>query len=139
MSEYRCSNCDTTYTHEEYMALDRQPLYPEAEDPMEKGGYEKVCGECGSGLYSDKWMLREELEVDGEEFTISTVALLIPHGLNHDQWFETMVFPSAGSEWMDRYQTQEEAEAGHERVVERVQDGQFHFKPTGRRLVLNDA
>lgn len=136
MSEYRCSQCGTTYSHTEYMALKNVPLNPDDEDPKHGSGYESVCDECGSRIHSEKWSLRETVDTDDGEITISTVALLIPHGLNHDQWFETCIFHQFGDYISDRYHTQEEAEAGHERRVGQIEAGDYRFVPTGKQIQL---
>lgn len=51
--------------------------------------------------------------------TVSTVFLAINHGFHGgDLWFETMIFggPNDGEMW--RYETYEQAEAGHAHAVE---------------------
>lgn len=136
MSEYMCSQCGKKYGRREYDALERVPIDPDEDDPMNGRGYEKVCGECGSTFHTDKWSLRETVERDGEEITVSTVGLLIPHGRNHDQWFETGLFHDSGSQIVDRYGSKEGAKEGHKRILERVENGEYNFKPTGKRLVL---
>lgn len=135
MSEYRCSQCGERYTHNEHMALESVKV--EGPDPTKDYGKETVC-ECGARFHSDKWRLFEELEIGGEEFEVSTVALTIPHGPNHNQWFETCVFHSGGSKVTDRYETQEEAEAGHEKRVEQLKESDFGFKPTGKQIEFNE-
>lgn len=55
---------------------------------------------------------------------VSTVFLVINHGfLGKDLWFETMIFgPSEGdNQW--RYETYEEAEAGHKSIVNQLKKG----------------
>lgn len=136
MSEYRCSQCGTTYTFDEYQQLDSVPLNDEADDPLQEGGFEHVCEECGAEFHSDKWQLKETVDVDGEEILVSTVALLIPHGLNHDQWFETCIFHDTGSRVTDRYETQEKAEDGHQDRIEQLEAGEFEFRPTGRQIEM---
>lgn len=135
MSEYRCSQCEQTYSFDEYRALERAPVDPDEEDPMEGQGFEKVC-ECGARFHTEKWQLVETVDAAGEEIRVSTVALSIPHGPNHNQWYETCLFHDTGSRVTARYETQSKAEVGHEETVEKLETGAFGFEPTGRRLVL---
>lgn len=137
MIQYRCSQCKTTYNRREYDALDHVQVIEDEDDPTGIGGhgYERVC-ECGARFHSDKWQLLDEVTVDGETFHISTVGLLIPHGTNHDQWYETLVSHDTGNTITDRYETEDEARAGHERVLERLRIREFTFETTGRRLTM---
>lgn len=132
MTEHMCDRCGRRYNHREYMELDRVPVDPD--DPERRQGYHKVC-KCGAEFWADCWTTRDTIEVEGEEFTVSTVFLTLAHGPDGDQWYETLVRPG---DWMDRYTTQEQAEAGHEAVCERLRNGEWHFETTGRRLVLRD-
>jgi len=60
---------------------------------------------------------------------VSTVRLPINHkwGDGPDLWYETMVFPK--NSYLDlaceRYTTEEEAQAGHDAMVARVEAGEF--------------
>jgi len=103
------------------------------DDPNDKYGVETVC-ECGSRFHSDKWNLVDQISTDEEEFEISTVALTIPHGLNHEQWYETCVFYDSGSLITDRYHTQEEAEEGHKATIVKLENEEFGFVYTDRQL-----
>lgn len=126
MSEYRCSQCKETYSHSEYMALDS--VSKVTDDPNDVYGVETVC-ECGERFHSDKWSLFEELECYGEEFEVSTVALIIPHGPSHDEWYETLVrFEGGGETIVERYSTEKQAEDGHERIVRLLKQGEFEFE-----------
>lgn len=138
MSEYRCSQCGATYLFDEYNSLDKVPVDPDDPDPMNGQGYERVC-ECGARMHSDKWSLRETIDTDDGEIAVSTVALIIPHGLNHDQWYETCLFHDGGSRVTDRYHTQDEAEDGHDHRVEQVRSGEYRFVPTGQQIQMEDA
>jgi hypothetical protein len=120
------------------MALDRQPLNPDDDNPKKGSGYETVC-ECGAGFHSDKWNLRETVDTDDGEVEVSTVSLLIPHGLNHDDWFETCLFGVGGSRVVRRYETQEEAEDGHEEVIEQLDAGAYTVETTTTGISLEDG
>lgn len=138
MSEYRCSQCKTVYSRYEYDQLDRVPLNPDADNPEQKGGYEKVC-ECGARFHSDKWQIRSDFEIDTfGEFYVSTVALSIPHGLNHNQWYESLIGHKHGNHVERRYETQDEAEAGHEELVDKLKAEEFGFEAIQWRLVIED-
>lgn len=56
---------------------------------------------------------------------VSTVWLGLDHsfGMGLPLIFETMIFGGPHDEWQDRYSTEVEALAGHERVVVALQDG----------------
>lgn len=55
------------------------------------------------------------------EVRVSTMFLVINHGRNGKPlWFETMVFGGPLSDECGRYETWEEAEAGHWAIVDRV-------------------
>lgn len=61
-----------------------------------------------------------------EDCNVSTVFLHIDHAYTSDSppiLFETMVFGGRYDQYQERYSTWEEAEAGHQRVVEAVLDG----------------
>jgi hypothetical protein len=50
---------------------------------------------------------------------VSTVFLSINHGyMGTDLWFETMIFGGEHDDFQERYETWEEAEAGHARAVQ---------------------
>jgi len=116
------------------MALESVPVNPDDEDPMKGSGYESVCRECGARFHTDKWNLREAVETPDGEITVSTVALLIPHGPEHRQWFETCLFHDGGSRVTDRYHTQDEAGEGHAERVEQLESGDYRFVPTGKQI-----
>lgn len=61
-------------------------------------------------------------EIDGVK--VSTVFLAINHGWNgRDLWFETMIFGGDLEGECERYQTFEQAEAGHAKWLTRVKEG----------------
>lgn len=136
--EYRCTQCGAVYSSDEYRSLGREPVYSEEEDPERKGGYERVCDECGAGFHSEKWTLGESMETDYGEFTVLTEAFIIARGLDNDQWFETRIYHPWGEQVTDRYSTQEEAEAGHAKVAERIRRDEYHTEPSQWKLVLGD-
>ena len=58
----------------------------------------------------------------------STVRLTIDHGFGGTPlWYETMVFPTGSYSDIacERYETEEEARAGHARIVASILDGTF--------------
>jgi len=53
--------------------------------------------------------------------------------LNHghggqDYWYETCVFWDGGSYVLDRYETQDEAENGHENTVDKIRKGEVEVQ-----------
>lgn len=132
MPEYKCDQCDREYRSDEYMALDRVPVDPD--DPERRQGYHKVC-ECGAEFYADNWGRVDVVDTGDEEIKVSTTFLILNHGHgDEDLWYETL----ARGEVERRYETREEAEAGHEEIVRKLQNGEFHFEPTGKRLVVDE-
>jgi hypothetical protein len=59
------------------------------------------------------------------EAEVSTVLLVIDHNFGEGPplIFETMVFGGPHDEWMERYSTEAEAKAGHDRVVAALREG----------------
>ena len=72
-------------------------------------------------------LFREDRHVAWDEVAgakVSTVFLVIDHGFEGPPvLFETMVFNGPHDQWQDRYQTWDEALAGHNRVVEALREG----------------
>jgi len=135
---WQCSNCGKKFDSREYDDLSRKPVNPEAEDPRQEGGYEKVCNDCGAGIHTGKWKLRETVDTEDGEFTVSTVGLPLAHGLDNDQWFETLIYHPWGDYISDRYETKEEAREGHETRVSQIRGGDYGKKPVSWQLVLGE-
>lgn len=88
-------------THHKYILVDRKPV-PEPD--------------------TIKWAQWFE-NFDNRRLYVSTVFLGLDHnweGEGRPILFETMVFRNKSGEEADRYCTWEEAEAGHERMVQKV-------------------
>lgn len=51
---------------------------------------------------------------------VSTVFLTIPHGINLNEFFETMVFGGIYDGEQIRYETYEDALSGHEKIVLKI-------------------
>jgi len=65
-----------------------------------------------------------------EECEVSTVFLCIDHGLDSGKSpvvFESLIFGGPLDDWMNRYRTWDEAEAGHVEMVDAVR--QAYLKP----------
>lgn len=70
---------------------------------------------------SDRRVARDELAAG----SVSTVFLGIDHGWGGSHlWFETMIFGGPHDQWQDRYETYDQAEAGHKRVVAALKAGE---------------
>lgn len=66
-----------------------------------------------------------KLTDDVQNHTVSTVKLPVNHGTeNAPVWYETLVFPKGTFIDLDgeRYETQEQAEKGHEEMVRKWRD-----------------
>lgn len=140
MSEYQCSSCGAEYSFNEYKALDRTPVDPDEEDPMEGQGYVAVC-ECGHRFHLDDWQEIDEVTHGDREFTVSTVHLGLNHGHGgRDLWYETLVGWDSGNYITDRYTTQEEAEEGHAETVEKIKTGAYELQDAEyASLTLSDG
>jgi hypothetical protein len=79
---------------------------------------------------------RLDLKTHVRGHCVSTVALSTEHEWGPEPsggyWFETYIFPSDGEkitswleEWGVRYRTEDEARAGHGRVVSQVERGEL--------------
>ena len=115
---WRCSWCYTRYTTDQYLALPMVPADPTESDPQAGHGYLAVC-HCGKVFHRDKWRLQEFVGNALGRFWVSTVDLELNHGFNAGElWYETMIEGPDGqfSDYQPRYETREQAEAGHHRV-----------------------
>lgn len=127
-SEYQCSSCGEEYTFSEFRDLDRAPIDPSEEDPEQGQGYSRVC-ECGHQFFVDDFQAVTEVEHAGDEFRLSTTHLALNHGHGEkDLWFESCVFWDGSSRVLDRYETQDEAEDGHQDIVEKLKAGEYAFR-----------
>ena len=61
-----------------------------------------------------------------DDVRVSTVHLGIPHGLRGTEHYETMVFGGEHDEHQWRYETYEQAVAGHAQVVALVRERAAH-------------
>jgi hypothetical protein len=116
----KCDQCETEYSSDEYTALDETLAVKDDTIPNPQHGYHKVC-KCGAEFWVDRYQRTDTVEHDGDEYHVSTVFLTIPHGPNHDQWYETLAHNSV----VRRYETEEEADAGHEEICEKIRSGDF--------------
>lgn len=74
------------------------------------------------------WMEKADRHVAktkiNKQVEVSTIFLALNHGFGEkDLWFETMVFGGVMDGHQDRYETWDEAMAGHLEMVERVTKG----------------
>lgn len=131
MSDWQCSNCLKVYTNSQQLALRKVKAVETDTDPMEQHGYVPVCT-CGKRFHLDKWRLQEEVEVNHPEgkkrLQVSTIALELDHGYVEGEhlWYETMIFGS-DDQYMERYETQEQAENRHKQIVELIKAGHYKF------------
>ena len=162
---WKCGRCGETYTTEEYMALYRVKAVADDSDPVRNYESAAVCG-CGYAFHKDRWQLEtlgvlihhmtafhwlfnklsqgrcckpHEISV-----RFSTVFLELNHGWAPGKplWYETMVFPGLekGCEincgYQARYETKEQAEKGHETILNLFEEGnwviKYHLPADGR-------
>ncbi len=122
--EWRCGKCGKKYSFHEFIDL-MSANYESGKMP--------VCP-CGYRFFFDKWKLQEMLKVkigDKEvDVLVSTVYLELNHGFfDKDLWYETMVFEECvedvESRCINRYETEEQAIAGHNETLELVKSGNY--------------
>lgn len=121
--EWKCGKCEKKYGFYEFMEL---------MDANYKNEKMPECP-CGYKFFFDKWKLQDILKVKmGDkdvDVLVSTVYLEINHGfLDKDLWYETMVFVeyiegNMQSRCINRYETEEQAIAGHNETLELVKSG----------------
>lgn len=121
--EWRCGKCGKKYGFHEFMELMNANC---------ESGRMPTCS-CGYIFLSNKWKLQDMLKVkmdDKEiEVLVSTVYLELNHGFfGKDLWYETMVFVASldkdvENRYIDRYETEEQAIAGHNETLELVKSG----------------
>lgn len=130
MTEYQCSSCGSEYSRDGAMQLDREQVDPDEDNPKKGQGFVKVC-ECGHAFFKDDWQKITTVETSEREFRVSTTHLVINHGTaSNPMWYETCVFWDGGSYVLDRYATQSDAKAGHERVCNSLRNGDFEVSDT---------
>jgi len=135
MSEYKCGKCGKEYTFEEYMELGKVKMVEDDPNPMKNYGYTTVC-ECGYVFHKDQWHLVDNFEIKVMKKKIkgrvSTVFLELNHGFGGKSlWYETMIFLEGDvrCEFMERYETKEEAKRGHARVTKALADKSYTWIP----------
>jgi len=137
---YRCPSCGAVYTANVYRLLERRVYTKD-----ERGNHhskEAICEECGSGFVTDGWSLDDELVIEspyGTETTchVTTLALTVGHGNNHDEFFETRI-SDVGSDAYRRYTTKTDAIEGHDEAVERLLNREYHYEPNSWEFFLED-
>lgn len=71
---------------------------------------------------------------------VSTVFLGIDHGDTKRLWFETLIFGTSIDGTMNRYETWDEAERGHQKMVHRARQArQVKFRPYRIKQLTNMA
>lgn len=125
--EWRCGKCGKKYNFREFIDL-MSTNYESGKMPM--------CP-CGYVFLQDKWKLQDILKVkmgDKEvDVLVSTVYLEINHGFfDKDLWYETMVFIEGLKEdtqslCIGRYETEEQAIAGHNKTLKLVKSGNYEL------------
>lgn len=130
MSEYMCGDCGTLYSFREHLHLEKVPVDPDEENPVEGKGYVAQC-DCGYRFHKDSWQVITAIEKDETEFDVSTTFLDLNHGFDGEQlWYETCVFWDTGSRVIKRYASQESAENGHQEIVTAIENGNYRWEPS---------
>ena len=122
---WRCGKCGKIYSIQEFIELIGTNY---------ETGNMPICS-CGYRFFFDKWKLQDIVKVKMDDkdvdILVSTVYLELNHGfLDRDLWYETMVFVEdleggVESRYVDRYETEEQAIAGHNKMLELVRSGNY--------------
>lgn len=126
--EYVCSKCCEEYTRQEYYSLPREAV--EDEEAIANGNKKAkkpVCRACGLKIRHKKWQRRRTIDTPDGEVDLSTVALIIPHGVNREQLYESCAFHEHGSTVVRRYKTEGEAYVGHAALLNALEEGNYTF------------
>lgn len=109
-------------------------MNPDASEYYDRQG-EAITYEEWRDLWRDRPYRRvaeDTLILEGFSVYVSTVWLGLDHGWGDSSRpiiFETMTFPDGDAgpldDWCQRYCTEEEAEAGHKRVVDALKEGRL--------------
>jgi hypothetical protein len=145
MPRWKCGKCGVEYETSEWFKLKRVPLNPSDVSPAMQGGYTPQC-KCGYVFHRDRWQLKDTLTISlptGDvEVTVSTVftEYAWDGGGGEVLWFETVILPAQAYVecfqcW--RYRTKEDAERGHQRIVEALKAGRFKANPLKWELVID--
>jgi hypothetical protein len=144
MPRWKCGKCGTEYEPAEWFKLRRAPLNPSDVSPAMQSGNVPQC-RCGYVFHRDKWQLKDTLTISlpsgDTEVTVSTVftEFAWDDEVGEPFWFETVILPAqpiveCSQCW--RYRTKEEAEKGHQKIVEALRAGNFKAASLKWRLVV---
>jgi len=164
--DWKCGKCGKEYTTDEFLNLKRIKLVEYDPDPWKNYGFTSVC-ECGYVFHRDYWRKVTRLSLKYYPSILYRLLNLLTggllckpivinvkvltyflelRGLDGDLWYETVVFDEGGSIILSdfdvcRYETREDAEKGHEKIVRLLKEGKFKLKPYKGEyeLILEDC
>ena len=129
--DWKCGKCGKKYSFYEFIEL-MDINYESRRMP--------VCT-CGYRFSLDKWILHDMLKIKIEnkevDILVSTVDLELNHGFfGKDLWYETMVFGEGlgghtQSLYTTRYETKEQAEDDHNRILNLIKNGNYKIDKLG--------
>lgn len=129
--DWKCGKCGKKYSLYEFIEL-MDINYESRRMP--------VCT-CGYRFSLDKWILHDRLKIKIEnkevDILVSTADLEINHGFfDKDLWYETMVFGEGLGEhtqslYTARYETKEQAEDEHNRILKLIKNGNYKMDKLG--------
>jgi len=153
-SEWKCGDCGHEFEFEEFSKLNHVPVDPEnlkyGYHPVCECGYEfhrdkwrkqdivkfKKYSSWLQHLF-DVITLGQVVRPQTIRVAVSTVFLELNHGKTLDEgdlWYETMIFdkgcdllPCVTVDYCDRYETKEQAEKGHQEVLDRMKRKETEF------------
>lgn len=136
---WRCGKCKKIYSS--LLPLEPVKAVDSDTNPKEQHGFVSKCT-CGYVFHKDKWQLKNVFKIrkrnffghhyDLAEVRVSTIDLELQH---FRFWYETMVFVgwsrirNLECHFQERYKTKREAERRHNKIVDKLQDGNYDIVP----------
>jgi len=149
MSIWKCGKCGKSYKFDDWIKLEKVVLVETDKDPKTQHGYTSKCP-CGYVFGRDKYFKQSYLTIHapnqmlGIHIRVSTVYLEMEH---YGCFYETMVFQHDDEsldpylmrcEFQKRYKTQEEADRGHDKIIEMINDGKYKLVVSEAELIIED-
>ena len=149
MSIWVCGKCKKAYRFDDFIKLEKVVLVVTDKDPVIQHGYTSKCP-CGYVFGRDRYYRQTYHKIPLPEakslhIRISTVYLEMEHDKGY--YYETMVFQKDDAnedphevrcEFQKRYKTQEEADRGHDKIIEMINDGKYKLVVSEAEIIIED-
>lgn len=141
----KCGKCGKIYTDDEYSSLQKVKVVEDDPDPMENYGFTHVCT-CGYVFHNDAWQVSGSFKIETKKGTVKGVVLTIfletGYGTpDKPLWYETMlrsIGPDIEDDLHERYETLEEAQIGHAKVLKALRSGNYKIEPKQWFLTITE-